>query len=528
MSAPIKPIDSNTTTPRSNDGYEILQKMFKDVFNDNVKSRPIFVTDLNKRIQSSYGEEDTPWDAFFDQLPKDTAQHYQCYACKKFFNDYASLVVVNDEGDLESAFLPKVEDTPAYFRDSVAWMTKEIRTNIKIVNVFYPAESGTLGLEVSPKGWTHFCLNYDQSTAPYNLRGAVHQFNDIIGKFLGDMHATPAKGFAAAALMLDAGKFADYQSNANHIKWLLDADFLIKGNPTNLRNHLWKILVTAPIGWINFRNTVVGEFLENASEDADDAYMKFLKMTDPLKYQRAQKDASENQLKVAMALVDKLGLGKSLIQRPARIDELRYTWKPSAEAVVEPNEGDGVKDDVNPFRGLVENKTFSPELVNSISAINMSWAKFYTNILPKAINLQVKLRVNFLNSSLDGYGFMTAVYPDAPPVNKHDFPEDRYPICEYCFHPSQPLGTWFDSSVLQNAWIDVVGIVKRSSQIREEYDFLSEVTQSAFFVLKGMSITVPTPAALFPPNLIPELYEIRAAIEHYSSKAAIEHNPVRG
>lgn len=515
-----------------NDGYEAFRDKFTETFAANQEAGPIFETDLYERYMDGEGKK--IWTGWWSSMPESARAHYNCWSCESFFSRFANLVVVNEDGTLSSAFLPELEQTPDLFVESVKWLNNLVKAS-KITGVYHPTERTVLGTPVSTKGWTHFSAIFAKSDTTFTLKGAAHQYADIASKFITDLREVPEAGWKNVQLLLDAGKFADH-SLIDQIKWTLEMKQWFDTNKStdNFSRLLWVKLAYAPIGWINFKNKSVGELFFNAAKDADGAYMAFLKMTDPLVYQRAQKEATENQIRIAMETVEKLGVGQSLFRRPARVDEIRYLWKPEVVETVTEETLSPEKVPTNPFGVMLdkkeENKAAEPALGETTE---VTFSKFWLHILPKAKALRVKPYAISINrymstaSRIVAHGFMTALHADAPPVFKHDLVEDRYPVNEWAFSEPVDPRVWMDDDKV-GQWMDVIGITRSCDEIREPFDFLSEKKQYGFFVVKDMGIVRPTQAALFPELMIPELHSIRAVVENYSVNAGIVHEEKRG
>ena len=515
-----------------NDGYEAFREKFTEIFAANQEAGPIFETDLYERLGSE--GEVAVWNCWHTSLPEAARQHYNCWTCKAFFQRYANLVVVDIDGAIRSAFLPPLEQTPELFVEASKYLNHLV-SKCKITGVYHPTERTVLGTPKSLKGWSHFSVIFAKSDTTFVLKGNAHQYASIMKKFMDDLREVSEMSWKNVQLLLDAGKFADHKL-IDQIKWTLEIHNWVEVNKKmdGFNPLLWVKLVNAPIGWVNFKNKSVGELIFEAAENADVAYMKFLSMTDPLVYQRAQKEASDNQLRVAMATVDQLGVTQSLYRRPARLDEIRYLWK-SEVAEVSEEAVNKEESPANPFGKMLEVKleksTVSPALIDAVA---IPFSKFWLHVLPKAKSLRIQplstSRIgisSFGRNHITAHGFMTAVYPDAPPVFKHDLVEDRYPVNEWTFsEPAEPR-VWMNEDKV-GQWLDVVGITRSCEEIREPFDFLSEKKQYGFFVVKGLGITETTQAALFPSMLIPELHGIRAAIENFSVNANIEHSETRG
>lgn len=513
------------------DGYDAFRAKCEEVFAANAKSVPVFHTNLNARI----GEFpiNTVWDNWLSHLPEENRQHYNCWTCQSFFNRFAELVIINADGSKSSAFMPALEEVPAFFRDAVEWLTEMLQSS-KVVGIYYPGVKTQLGNPESLKGWTHFTGTFDPTTAEFKLKGEAHQYTAITKKFIEDLLKVPESSWKNVQLMLDAGKFDD-SIGKSWISWLLQTHKWFEENKSkdNFSSLLWLKLAYVSIDWINFRSGSVGRLLETSDTNPDAGYMEYLRVTDPKVHSRAQKEASDNQLKVAMAKIEKLGLSKAFYRRPARVDELRYLWQPvkqeeSAEVETEASTEESV---ANPFAAALAKRKEPDNTIPGLDhTVDINFQRFWNHVLPKALSLRVRpIYRNRLMPTLSMTGFMTSVYPDAPRILKSDLPDDRYPVSEWQFAEPQPPVVWLDEADIRSSkWFEVAGITRASSEIREPFDFNSEKLQYGYFVIKEGGLTTPTQAALFPDDLIPELYDIRAAIEDFSVKAAVEHPEKRG
>ena len=526
-------VNTLSSATHKDDGYEGFVELCKENFQAVQQKEILFKVNLSDLIEQSE-EGSSIWYNWVNRLPEEFRQHYNCQTCKRFFNEYGNLVYITSEDEVEviSAIMPaKGEDVPFVFREAYNWLTEAVKT-ATVTDVFYRKEAQDLGVarskpsENNPEGWTHFSVHYNPEQVAYKLKGETHQYHGIVGKLQGDIHEVSESSWNNLKLAIDAGKFDDYQQHLSFFKWLLYVKDICSLRSVGKVNLLWLEIVKGGIAWVNFKSTVVGEFLKNCGEDVDVAYLQYLAMTDPLKYQRAQKDASDNQLKIAAKRIEELGVNDSLLRRPAKLDELHYIWE-SPFNTVESTEVTGEEETptTNVFNAMLSKKevTKEPKLEDTIE---VSWTKFYNHVLPKAKRLRVYIPGNVL---IGGYGFMGPVVPDSKPIFKWDKPEKRYPFNQFTYEDHVPTANWFDKENL-NDWFDIYGVVRQSQRFDQPLDFLSEDTtnQMAFFIIKGMGLLGKKQSALFANDLYPEFHEIRRAIEMYSQAPNADWGDKRG
>jgi hypothetical protein len=284
------------------------------------------------------------------------------------------------------------------------------------------------------------------------------------------------------------------------IKWLRKLHDRPKGKLG--ANVLWREMAAVPEGFLHPRASVVWPLLETlqAGGDFEDIKRQFIKMADPLHYQRPQAAPTAGNIKQAEEVIAKLGIAKSLERRFARLEDLTTkVWLPKvSEAHVE--------DPGSVFGHLKARGATQKSLPLDLPAKTMTWEKFVDRILPAVQKLE------FYAPNRGNYcALLTAVHADAPNIMKWS-----NPVSWYVYHPRSFARDWDLSSML---WKQVTAVVDTPNK----WDGKDYLAEGIVLVLKNcVDRRSGQGNALFPENLRGDLYSVRSTIEAYSRSAEIQ------
>lgn len=492
--------------------YDEFAKVLECNFRESQLSGPIFKVPVKSEavIQK-----------YMECFPEEHRPHYKCNKCYAFLSRVAGLVQVADDGSLIHAVFPAVLPG-SIFNDLCRFMNEFIqgRSAKKLV---YFDNNKTLGFDDHICGWSHLNVTWESpihDRALWSVNGPKDQYStQNIGQFLGNIRVLKPNVILSLSHLLESGKLDDCRTGHKHqIKWFVD----MYENTTDNQNLVYRKIVTAPIGWVNYRSGVLGRMIDSLEEgkSLDDVYAEFLKSTDPVKYQRAQKEASENQIKVGAKIIEDMGLINSLYRRPAKPEELKYVWKAPENSETTTTDDPTDIPEGNPMLGLLKTKDLRTNAeINDAGTI--SYQKFFNHILPKALKVEVWVS----GHTIPAVGFMTSTIADAKPIYRHDKEDNRYPISSWMFMDDQSIHKWTDNP---NSYHEVIGIVRTPENHDKPYDWLDETFKDGLVVLKGLGFEGPSSIGLFAPALLPELHECRVAIETFSKNTECEHSRATG
>lgn len=473
---------------------ESLENCFRSTVGQNTK---LFTTNCGELF-----------DLFLDNLPTEARQHYTCTACRRFVNNYGGLVTISDVGEIASVLWDE-KNTPQFFVAAVKTM-KTIVLKSKVTGVFISGDV-VLGYPVTGK-WQHMSALLP-STLVYHSK--LKTANQLMAEKREDFRILitglleyPIEAVEQALILLKTESLYRSEKCLGVAEWLRGLH-ISRSNTKNSRirdNLAWLAVGTAPTGYCHVKSSMIGTLLDDIITELpfSEVSRKFAEKMNPLHYQRPQAAPTAGNIKQAEAIVEKLGIQKSLVRRFARLEELNTVWKPKVRS--EKLRGTGM------FAHLeAKNQKEKPKQME-IPAITITWEKFARTVLPLAENIE------FLIKDIDNFSaILTAAHKDAPPILQWDSLERRNPFSHYVYNGGSPYTRWG----LSRGYCDVTGICFQPS---EWYGNFSNQGKSVSFILEGAkdSSYKTCGNALFPETLKSELREIRSTIESFSKNAIIE------
>jgi hypothetical protein len=253
-------------------------------------------------------------------------QYYNCQACHSFIKRYGGLVVIDDQGNAKSAVWD-LETTPDTYKPAVTAMLKKLNKS-SVTDVFY-SDNRTWGVFES-NHWTHLAIHptlqqvfKDKVKTPYQAICAKHEDYKLISKIVGTIDKSV---FVLLERLFTDSELENSAKYLPIVQWYLDI-FKSKEelkNPHALKNIIWAKTASAPAGWPNINSGMIGVLIKAIVDGKDFQYIRtrWEEFTAPDKYRRTQKEASENAIREANKLIEKLGAQSALQRRIATIDEI--------------------------------------------------------------------------------------------------------------------------------------------------------------------------------------------------------------
>jgi hypothetical protein len=492
----------NEKYDNSHDQYPEFEQVLKNNFNAALeRGKQLFTTDS----QGLY-------EAYLRNLPAEARQHYTCNACRHFIEKFGGLVVILDDGSIESAMWGE-NDVPDFFSKSVDAM-RSIVLKSKVNGVFISGQQ-ILGLPVTGE-WSHYSvtlpadmirrLNGDRlKTADQIMAEKYEDFKMLKAAII----EYPLKIVNTALQLLQSEALYRSEKCLGVAQWFaeLHVNLSKTKNKTKADNTIWKAVATAPVGFCHIRSSMIGTLLDDiaAGMSFDMVSRRFADKMHPLQYQRPQAAPSAGNIAQAEKIVEKLGIQYSLVRRFARVEEIEKIWMP--KKYMEQPQANGVFSHLKPKDAPKE----LPEM--ELPTTIMTWVKFLEKVLPTAESIEYLVK-----SRSDNYAaILTAAYDDAPPIIQWDNEEKRNPFSWYLYHGGSYCSRW----QLKPGYCNVTAIALQPSMWYEENEHHSK---SVFFILEEAKDSGYKGAgnALFPNILKSELREIRSTIESYSKSAEIE------
>ncbi len=481
------------------DEYDVLEACLKstakDVLGDGVGKR-LFTTNATGLF-----------DTFLEHLPGGIRQAHTCHCCRRFFETFGGLVVIDVEGRTHPLLWNEAE-VPALYAPAVAAVAREI-ARARVNGVFFSDEK-TWGTPRTGM-WSH--MHVDPPAAivfgkdgslqsPDQVSAQKSRDREMLHRALAEF---PLNLCVQAEHLLTTSQLARSEKHAAAAKWLVElhqAHAAAKGS-TAKDNVVWKAAASAPAGFCHVRSGMIGTLLEDLASGMDVGAVsrRFAEKMDPLQYQRATAPLSEGNRARAEKVIAELGVARSLERRFAFKEEVDALWRPTDMPA--PVKTGGVFDHLAITLSKREPPAPGP-------AIPMTWEKFARTVLPEAT--KIAYHVSYAQKAY--FGLVTAAHPDAPPILQWDSLEKRNPLSWY-FYNGGSIPTWWNLAF--GAYVPVTAICLQPSMSVSEHQ-----GKAAFFLLEGARDTRHVKSGgFFTETLKSELHEIRATLEAYMLEAAI-------
>lgn len=491
------------------EGYDRLEELVRTRVGSI--SGPVFTTSAKDLFET-----------YLDNLPPGRRQHYNCNCCRRFIDRFGGLVTVNADGKTRSAMWHDYVDAPEVFRQFVFAVDADVR-RAKVTGVFLSSEA-TWGTPENVPGpgskyvgqrWTHlsgtnpWVWNGKSQTADQAMAEKKEDFNVLVRALV---EYTPDV-IREAIRALDAGVLSRSEKAYQIGQWFLAVRVAwdsLRGSAKT--NKVWLAAATAPPGWCHVKNTVIATLLDDikAGMPFEAVSRRWKEKMHPLQYQRPTALKAGN-IEGAEKLIAKLGAGRSLERRFAKLEEVTAVWNPSAVRA-EPEPAAGVfgylksraKDAVRPVTPLV------------LPAKKVSWLKFESDVLPSARTIEVLVptgRASF-------FGMVTAAHADALPVLQWDGldGQPRNPVSWYFYHSGSFAAVW---GLQSGTYAKVAAVCHTPPHWQRPEQFAHQV-RGAMFVLEGCrDVNHTAGGGLFPECLRAEFREVRASIAAHSNAAEI-------
>lgn len=490
------------------DGYNDFLGAVKAKFNAVVASG---VKLFQTNAQNLYAD-------FLNTLPPHARQHYTCRACGTFLNRFGNLVTIDEKGKVSSVLWDE-HDVPQFFYKVVRQLRMRVEVE-PVMNVFL-SDTQKLGNEVT-EGWSHIAVRLPKEyVKTYSRTQTVEQataekVEDF--KMLKNALNDYSKHTVDTALtLLRSESLYRSEKVLGVAEWFREVQEYVGKAVTQTAkdNVIWLSVAHAPTGFTHIRSSMIGTLLNDIRDgySFEEVSNRFAEKMNPLKYQRPQAAPKLGNIKRGNAIIEKLGLERSLVRRFARVEELETLWKPKVKAYQKPV--GGIFGHLAPSEDL-----FNPNKERMVlpGEVKMTWEKFSQKVLPTAD------KIEFLTQRSGNYAaILTAEHEDAPPVIQWDSEERRNPFNWYVYSGGSSAQTW---ALLPNTYVEVTAVTLQPSAWYSPEKFTHH-GNSVFFILKGARdknkahVAYRSGNALFPEVLKSELHEIRSTIEAFSNRESV-------
>jgi hypothetical protein len=487
----------------ANDGYTTFHAFIQARVDDLLKQHgKVFRTDAKDLF-----------DVYLNALPSYAQDYCKCNTCKRFFDEYAGLVVIDDKGKTIPFLWAKLVGAlpPTYSLAAFELHRKVAAANVIGVKLFDKVANGVKWTGA----WSHYSFDVPTQYLTRSALKSTHELEAektqeflIVDRALSDwMLSTLQNGVA----LLETETLYRSEKVLGPVKWLCDlkAESVTARTTKTRRNLVWRAVASAPTGFCHPRSAVTASLLDDiqAGKPFDQIGRAFAAKMHPLQYQRPQAAPKAGNIKRAEEIFNKLGLAASLERRFAGLHEVERIWRPFlvGDRGVQLST-DGIFADVAPRTTT----PFKPQTTGA--ARDMTWAKFQRDIMPLADKIEYLAAHNHHYTAL-----VTAVHPHAPPLFKWDHPHLRNPVSWYLYYGGSMPAQWGLRSM---TWVPLTGVTRLPPFWYGNVPHGE--TDSVILLLQGAYDTRASGLALFPECLRPELHEVRSVIEAYSKTRAIQ------
>lgn len=447
------------------------------------------------------------FDAYLAGIPAEQRQHYTCHCCRRFIANYGGLVTIGNDGYTQSPIWTGLGVPEFFARSGVNLLSKILPA--KITGVFINGER-TWG---NPQTgvWTHL-HGTPSSVFTSPLKNAsqlsAEKTQDYITLKKG-LEDYPLEAVVQAVRVLEADAVDRSEKTLGCAQWLLALHKSIADLRGPTRDNLvWLAVAKAPPGWCHIRSTMISTLLDDVVKGLEFESIKrrWNEKMHPLQYQRPSAAPKEGNIAAANKIVEKLQSEGALQRRFARLDEVRALWTPRQPA---PDQGN-VKRAGGAFDHL---KAKSAIKEVELPAKPMAWDKFYADVLPNTLEVEVNLPYGQLSL----YGMVTAVNADAPPLLQWDGLEGqpRNPVSWYFWNG----GSSAQSFGLETGWNKVSAVCLKPCHWYS--DKFVHQGPGVFFIIDAARDSRMSGSALFPEILRNEYHGIRSVMESHSRGSSI-------
>lgn len=455
--------------------YELFLKALQINFQTNSFNWPVFKVVV-----------DDLYLVYLRHIPEKYRQYHNCHACRRFFEQYGGLVVIDMfTGKIEPAFW-SVDDAPDELKTAVSSVISQIK-KAKIASVFV-SELSVYGHPVTGD-WTHLSL-----TPHYKNIHKAGVFDAY------EVSAKKTQDYLTVELALKEYPIDIINQALNVIKSeqllggeriLGQAEFLANIHTSQVgktkvarQNMLWLAIAQAPDGFCHPRSSMISTLLDDlrAGYDIDVVKTRFAKKMYGTKYRRPVATPKAGAIVAAQDIIDRLGIATSLERRYMRLDEVQSLWKP----------------------------TPCPRSIKQTQSGGMiTWTKFQRTVLPTAKYIEILTPPG----SAPYVTLLTAANKDAPPIIQWDDNEVRNPASWYLYSNGSVAE---NHGLLRNNHYEVTAVALQPSMWNYPEKFKHQ-GEGVIFLIKGASDVKTPKLCLFPSILKSELHSISSYIENYSN-----------
>jgi hypothetical protein len=501
----------------------------------NKDASPIFIVDV---------PQDTLWSTWIDAMDPSLRPSYSCTTCRRFMKRYGGLVRVGSNGALKSLLWgPTKRPGPEHLRASIKAIHDKVSSGSVLEELKITPKTRSVGARTSG-GYNHFYLDFPESLIrKQEPKGFEYASVGVLATMLGraiDDYSVEAVRQAFTILTDD--KLPHAHNHKAAIRWfrqVRENTKMEKGSEQRTRHNLLYLhAATSFQGCLNqLRTGALSTLLQNieAGKDFDEIEESWLEVNDPMRYLRPQAAPTAGHIAVAERLMESLGVtSNDMRRRQFTISELPEkvvmfaTRKKQLPLNPKP---DGIFSQLKPRSPKSKPATAANRRLD-IPPTRISFSKFMTDVIPKAIKVEYKL------GSSDSIYFLLTGYEDTKPLMQWHGDENR--VSWFVYHNPRPVES---HNLLPKDWNEVSCVIPFPHlwdgapltttlplAPADSSDFKYYHKNHGFrylICLEGVKLGKDEMASLclFPSLLKSEFHGIRRTIEAYSNTHHLESVP---
>lgn len=298
-------------------------------------------------------EKELTWDDFLAALPENEKQHWRCHTCKQWFEQFGSLVVVNEE-IVEPVFWVADETTPVdlvvvfdhlrgLVKKYVAEEGKLVPFTTETAFLRKANKTGVVGVPARG-GFTHFHFREEGNKLNRQGKNQVNaKYETVRSRLVTTLKYPEVIGRIEAVLThLEMSPFAKAKKDAETVRnWFLDPIKRIKAGAS-----LTSVLLSLSddqVGYLeSFASSAVSAPVLGYASDGLNLELecdKYFEYIDPENFRKTKREASEQAVKSLVEKIREEGTDPALTLRFAKMDEIKVLF-PIARCEVTEEEQD--------------------------------------------------------------------------------------------------------------------------------------------------------------------------------------------
>jgi hypothetical protein len=391
----------------------ITFQSIKELFQVNAQSvinstEHLFVADVSK---------DDLWNAYLLAFPESERQGFNCNSCRQFIKQYGNIVVVDANYQRRSLWNLQVPDplcqaafdrldalvTAATIRDAFVADTAKLGTdsNLELLDSGQTWQWHHLSLQLPSK----FVISTSGDTLA-TIRGDRRSQKEVLKRSLDELTITATQTALELIASNSIYRGAEFKGVLEQFAQLQNQYAELLEDVKD--NFCWVTAAIASGGLSKIRNTAIGTFLVDLSNDLDinEAVNRFERVMAPANYKRPTPVFTKRMVEDAERKVADLGLVNSLARRHATLHDLTVNNLLFVDRSVRTQTA-------SVFDTLKQDVQVNPKKFDKVQDVFLE--TFINDILPTAQSIELLLENKHQNKLVS---LIAPVNPDAPSLFK--------------------------------------------------------------------------------------------------------------